>query len=153
MISIIVQHGDNISKEENPDKPLSTKGRDQIQNLVNFLNVIKWYPERIIHSGKLRAAETAEIAGKGTGCTLIEVEEYLDPKDDPARLVKELGERDENILVVGHMPFLGELVKKITNSTENDIIDITHGSPLMITKKDNRLIVDTYIQNRYLGGR
>ena len=42
MISIIVQHGDNISKEENPDKPLSAKGREQIKNLVNFLNVIKW---------------------------------------------------------------------------------------------------------------
>ncbi|MFW5709954.1 MAG: SixA phosphatase family protein [Bacteroidota bacterium] len=152
MISILVQHGKNISKEENPDKPLSVKGREQIQNLVNFLTVIKWYPERIIHSGKLRAAETAEILGKGTGCTRIEVEEYLNPKDEPDRLVNELIKTDDNILVVGHMPFLDEFVKKITMSTENDIIDITHGSPLMIAKKDNRLIVDTYIQNRYLGG-
>ena len=153
MISIIVQHGVNISKEENPDKPLSAKGREQIKNLVNFLNVIKWCPERIIHSGKLRAAETAEIGGKGTGCTQIEVEEYLNPNDDPERLIKELVDTDDNILVVGHMPFLGELVKKITRSKENDVIDITHGSPLMVTKKDSRLIVDTYIQNRYLGGR
>lgn len=150
MVSIIVQHGDAVSKEENPDRPLSTLGREQAQRLSRFLTAIKWMPSKIIHSGKLRAAETAEILGEGTGCTRIEVVEFLNPKDDPGQLLKLLEANDENVLVVGHMPFVNEFAKKICQTGAEGFIDITNVSPVMVTRKDDMLLLDTYIKNSYL---
>jgi len=150
MVSVIVQHGDALSKEENPDRPLSAPGREQAQRLSRFLEVIKWVPSRVIHSGKLRAAETAEILGEGTGCTRIEVVEFLNPKDDPEQLVRLLGERDENILVVGHMPFVNEFAKRICQTGADEFMDITNVSPIMVTSGNEGLLLDTYIKNSYL---
>ena len=150
MVSVIVQHGDAVSKEENPERPLSALGREQALNLSRFLSVIKWVPSRIIHSGKLRASETAEILGEGTGCTRIEVVEYLNPKDDPEQLARVFRESDDPILVVGHMPFVNEFAKKICSVDAEEFIDITNVSPIMITRKDDRLLLDTYIKNSYL---
>lgn len=46
----LVQHGDAVPKEVDPDRPLSDTGRQDIERLAKFLNAAKVRVSRIIHS-------------------------------------------------------------------------------------------------------
>ncbi|MGH8554307.1 MAG: histidine phosphatase family protein [Gammaproteobacteria bacterium] len=50
-----------------PDRPLTDTGRRDIERLAKFLNAAKVRVSRIIHSGKTRAQQTAEILAKDSG--------------------------------------------------------------------------------------
>ncbi len=56
----LVQHGDALSKDLDPKRPLSAKGRRDVARLGEELARSTLTVERILHSGKLRAKETAE---------------------------------------------------------------------------------------------
>ncbi|MCD4716608.1 MAG: histidine phosphatase family protein, partial [Desulfobacterales bacterium] len=57
----LVQHGKPVSKEENPDKPLSNQGKEDVERVAAFLMKAGIKVDDIFHSGKTRARETAEI--------------------------------------------------------------------------------------------
>ena len=56
----LVQHGLAKEKSEDAERPLSDQGREDVARVAGFLSLFeKPQPEKIIHSGKLRAAQTA----------------------------------------------------------------------------------------------
>ena len=56
----LVQHGEAVSKAENPERPLSEQGQSDISRIATFLaGDIRI--SRVIHSGKERAFQTAQI--------------------------------------------------------------------------------------------
>ena len=55
----IVQHGDSVTKEIDPDRPLSDQGQADIQRLAEWLSSHNVRIAQILHSGKTRAKETA----------------------------------------------------------------------------------------------
>ena len=57
----VVQHGDAVPKDVDPDRPLSDRGRADLQLLLEFLATRNTRIDQIFHSGKARARETAEI--------------------------------------------------------------------------------------------
>ena len=60
----LVQHGKPVSKEEDPRKPLSGKGVEDIKKTAAFLKRIgATRVGAIFHSGKTRTRQTAEILG------------------------------------------------------------------------------------------
>ena len=67
-----------------------------------------------MHSGKLRAEQTAEILAdylmpaKGTT-----VQRGLGPDDDVRPLADSLAATDRTLMIVGHLPFLGRLVSQL----------------------------------------
>lgn len=56
----LVQHGDSLDKDIDPERPLSDQGQKDIQLLSNFLSPLKIEVSCVYHSGKLRAQQTAE---------------------------------------------------------------------------------------------
>ena len=56
----LIQHGDALSKDLDPKRPLSAKGRQDVARLGEELARSTLPVERILNSGKLRAKETAE---------------------------------------------------------------------------------------------
>ena len=74
--------------------------------------------DRIVHSGYVRAKQTAEIiyggiSGKVGGLSL-EVDPSLIPHADINAWVAALNKnRNRNIMLVGHMPFMGELAHRL----------------------------------------
>lgn len=110
MALYVVQHGKSLPKERDPEQGLSKEG---IQETERIAEVAKGYAvsvARIAHSGKKRALQTAEIFGsmlspqKG-----IEVQEGMRPLDD-VRLFADRLPQDENLMLVGHLPFLERLI-------------------------------------------
>ena len=101
----LVQHGDAVAKDIDPGRPLSGLGERDIRKLAHRFEESGVKVGRILHSGKLRARQTAEIlkpllVAGGT----VEARDGLAPNDSPETLLESLG--DEDVLVAGHMPFV-----------------------------------------------
>lgn len=110
MRAYLVQHGEAKSKEEDPSRPLTEKGKEEVTKVAKFLSVRGISVSRIVHSGKLRALQTAEILAEYISPEEgLKEERGLAPLDDPEIWVKRLKEEKEDIMIVGHLPHLQKL--------------------------------------------
>lgn len=57
----LVQHAEAKREEEDPSRPLTDRGRKESIKVASYAARIGVRIEKIIHSGKLRALQTAEI--------------------------------------------------------------------------------------------
>jgi broad specificity phosphatase PhoE len=65
----LIQHGEAKSKQEDPERPLTAKGAENIKKTASFFKQLPKRLDLIWHSGKKRAEQTAEILDEtlGTG--------------------------------------------------------------------------------------
>ena len=63
-VSDVVHHGDAVGPDVNPMRPLSDRGRVEVDMLAQKAAERGAKPEIIWHSGKLRAKQTAEAYWK-----------------------------------------------------------------------------------------
>lgn len=107
----LVQHGEAHPKEIDPDRPLTTRGREEVERLAAFLGRVGVEVERVIHSGKLRAAQTADLLASTVAPLLeLEVSDHLHPNDDPAAIDWQSQTEGRDAMLVGHLPFMARLV-------------------------------------------
>ncbi len=126
----IVQHGDAVPKDVDPDRPLSDKGRSDIQRLAEWLSQHEVRVAQIFHSGKTRARETAEILQSllEPGGDMGE-RQGLAPNDPPADFFQGLKTTEKVTLVAGHMPFVARAVSQaLTGTPDSDLVDFAPGS-------------------------
>jgi phosphohistidine phosphatase len=65
----------------------------------------------IWHSGKKRAEQTAEILGSAvTAGEGVVQREGLSPKDEVGPVRREIEQGGQDVMIVGHLPFLSRLV-------------------------------------------
>jgi hypothetical protein len=57
----LVQHGDALPEQVDPERPLSAKGRRDVEAVARVLASAGARAVRVAHSGKLRAQQTAEV--------------------------------------------------------------------------------------------
>jgi phosphohistidine phosphatase len=107
----LMRHADAVSDEEDPVRPLSRKGRDQVGRVCASLRKnTAFKPAEIWHSPLARSRETAELLAKGLGLKApIMVVPGVSPDDDPTRIASVLDAAEMDIAVVGHEPHLGVL--------------------------------------------
>lgn len=120
----LMQHGDAVSKDIDGNRPLSEIGKAQIRRVADLLESNGHRPSLVFHSGKLRAAQTAEIVAAAFAPSL-QCEEMggLGPKDSPDALIDELSGRTDDILLVSHMPLVGRLADRLVGGgTEDNVI-------------------------------
>ena len=123
----LIRHGEPKSEQEDPQRPLSEKGITDIQKLSAFVS--EHYDirvEKILHSPKLRAKQTAEIVSNHLH-PHPELEEVsgLKPLDDPNIWKEHLSEMTEDIILAGHLPHLSELASLLLN-LEKLLIRLQH---------------------------
>ena len=109
----IIRHGDALSTG---DRPLSERGIRETAESARGLKALKETPTTILHSPLLRACQTAEIVSRelsplhvNTFCV-----DLLAPGGERIMLLKEIlryvPDESAAIMLVGHLPSLGELV-------------------------------------------
>ena len=111
----LMQHGEAVPDAENPERPLTPRGREDVALLAAFLADARVGAGRVIHSGKLRAADSAAMLAPSLGPS-VKVESRpkgLLPADTPVPLAEEILEWREDTLIVGHQPFMGRLVSRL----------------------------------------
>ena len=120
----LVQHGKAVTKQENPERPLSDKGRIDSERAAEFLAGLSGFTvSRIVHSGKLRAKQTADIFGRAVGPEDGVMEaDGLAPQDEPMIWESILEDIHDDIMLVGHLPHLGKLASALTAGDENTAV-------------------------------
>jgi phosphohistidine phosphatase len=130
----LVQHGDAVPGETDTARALSQKGRRDVRRLGEFLARNGIAVSRIIHSGKLRAQQTAEaIASRLPTSVSAEARDCLNP-DDPARAAAQvLLKLDDDTLVVSHLPLLGKLASRlVTGRKQPGVVTFVPGTAVCL---------------------
>jgi phosphohistidine phosphatase len=119
----LVQHGEALSKKDNPERPLTQRGRVDAQHMGRLLKQANVSVGRMIHSGKLRAQQTAELLAIEIGFTSEpEVSGLLDPNDNPAAFDWQSESWDVDTLIVGHLPFMARLVSHLLIDDQDSVL-------------------------------
>ena len=119
----LVQHGDAVAKEVAPERPLSEQGKTDVQRIATALEQAGVSVDRVIHSGKLRARQTAEILVGGIGSGLQpETSDLINPNDNPGAFDSQIDTWDSDTLVVGHLPFMQKLVAYLVTGSEGQAL-------------------------------
>ncbi|MGD8514768.1 MAG: phosphohistidine phosphatase SixA [Granulosicoccaceae bacterium] len=136
----LVQHGEACNKDIDPERPLTEQGKADVNRLAVFLRKAGVHVDRITHSGKLRAAQTAERLTNAIapGIT-VEVNEHLKPNDDPTEFAQLSFTWKNDTLVVGHLPYLAKLVSLLTlHDSRTLFANFTPGSIVCLERTDNK---------------
>jgi phosphohistidine phosphatase len=102
------------------DRPVTDKGAAKLRKVVRGIKALGVSFDLILTSPYLRARQTAEIAaevlGPEDGC---ERSPHLAPDGDPRALIAEIVARrpadGARILLVGHEPYLSQLISTLTS--------------------------------------
>jgi len=124
----LVQHGNAVSEQEDPARPLSQQGREDVEKVASFIKPLDLAVE-LWHSGKARAAETAEILSHSLKLS-NDVHEHsgLSPNDDVEEIAAAVMASGDDVMIVGHLPFLGKLASLLVVPKESaNIIDFKQG--------------------------
>ncbi len=126
----LVQHGEAVAKDVDPDRPLNEQGERDVQRLADQLQGWGVRLSWVIHSGKTRARQTAEPMAKAVGLLGPPIAETnLNPKDPPDPVADKVNEQMDDLMIVGHMPFLGKLAALLVSGDEhNDLFAFQPGS-------------------------
>lgn len=136
---ILTQHGEAKKKEEDPQRNLTERGREETRKVAEFfVRNINIKISRIIHSTKLRAKQTAEILAsiikpvKG-----ISEEANLEPNADPSPWIDKINNLSENIIIVGHLPHLNKLLSLlVVNDSEKEIVKFRYSNMICLESSD-----------------
>lgn len=124
----LVQHGQAKSEDVDPDRHLTEKGQNDLKKISSFLKQFGLSVDTIWHSGKTRSAQTADILASGVVVNQAIIQhDGLAPNDAIGPVKEELIEANEDLMIVGHLPFLSKLVSELV--TGNELADIVAFQP------------------------
>jgi len=110
----LVQHGEAKAEAEDPARPLTDRGREEVRRVARHAAAVKLQVAEIRHSGRLRARLTAEILAEHLsppgGTREIE---GLGPTDDPGKARREIEAAQDSVMLVGHLPHLSRLASSL----------------------------------------
>jgi phosphohistidine phosphatase len=110
----LVRHGEALPDGVDSARPLSQRGRAEVERVAHLVARLQPGVAEIRHSGLLRARQTAEIlGGRLAPARGVHAVEGLGPMDDPAGARGECDAATEPLLLVGHLPHLGRLVSHL----------------------------------------
>jgi phosphohistidine phosphatase len=139
MALFLVQHGISVSKEVDPVKGLSDIGIEETNRIAPVAKGYCIPVERILHSGKRRAEQTAAIYHRVLALeTSLEVISGINPLDDVRPFAASINP-SANWMVVGHMPFMERLVSYlITGSQEIRVYQFQNSGIVCLDCREGR---------------
>lgn len=106
----LVQHGDAVPKDADPERPLTEQGRQDVARVAALVQEAGFQVDQIRHSGKRRAEETAAILAEHLQPAQgFVASPGLGPQDDVRPTAKLLDQEPRTLMLVGHRPFLDQL--------------------------------------------
>jgi phosphohistidine phosphatase len=105
----LTQHGRATTEEQDPDRPLTPEGEADVRRVIDVATSLgDMTVDRVVHSGKTRARQTAELWAAALGAAATEAD-GLAPMDDPAIWAERLAGGPGDVLLAGHLPHLSRL--------------------------------------------
>ncbi len=135
----LVRHGRAEHPSVDPQRSLSNQGKVEVTKLAHHLKKSQVSVSQLRCSTKERAKQTAKIIGAkiNTSPTTYEGMQPNDPVDPVAR---DIDGFTNNIMLVGHLPFLPTLAEKLSGGNFNSLdISLPTAGMLVLEKNSDGL--------------
>lgn len=110
----LVHHGDAVGPDVDPMRPLSDRGRVQVDMLAHKAAERGAKPDVIWHSGKLRARQTAEAYWKYCNpLAAFSATRGLQPTDPTNWITDAIAGDTRHLLLAGHFPHMPRLLARL----------------------------------------
>ena len=138
MFLYLVQHAEAKKEEEDSARPLSEKGLQNIARVAAYSAQLNIKIDKIFHSTKLRAKQTAGILFENLKPMKgISEVDGLSPLDDPNIWAERLKDLQEDVMLAGHLPHLARLASLLlSGDADKNIISFRMGGIVCLKKDD-----------------
>jgi phosphohistidine phosphatase len=138
MYLYLVQHGASKSEAEDPRRGLTDDGRRVVNDVAEHLAAIGVSVDRLEHSEKLRASQTAEIlASKLRPREGTQLVSAIGPNDSVRPMRDRLQLEQKDLMLVGHLPYLSRLLSLLlAGDEERTLIDFQMGGVIRLLRSD-----------------
>jgi len=135
----LVQHGEALAKDVDPERALSDNGRAVVAKLAAFLRG-RVQVSAVVHSGKTRARQTADLLAVALAPGMpVEAISGINPNDAVESFMQRIAESGKDTLMVGHLPFMAKLVARlVTGSEANTVVAYQPGSMVCLESENGR---------------
>jgi phosphohistidine phosphatase len=136
----LVQHGAAKSEAEDPQRRLTADGAKTVELMAVYLAKLKLHIDRIEHSDKERARQTAEIMAThlhpADGTRQVA---GLAPNDDVGPMRERLQNESKSLMIVGHLPHLSRLLSaQLGVQQDRTLVTFQMGGVVYLERDDNR---------------
>ena len=122
MALYLVQHGKSLPKDVDPEQSLSDEGIEKVKLIAGVAKNYHVRVNKILHSGKKRAARTAALLADALMPPLgVSESGGLNSLDDVSAMASKL-DSGEHMMLVGHLPFMERLVSLLTTGMQDHTI-------------------------------
>jgi phosphohistidine phosphatase len=139
MFLYLVQHGEAKREEEDPQRGLTDKGFKDVARTAIYAQKLGLKVSVIHHSGKIRALQTAQLLAdylkpeKG-----MSQADNLAPMDDPAVWAGRIAGMSEDLVLVGHLPYMARLAGLLLcGDKEKTPIDFKMGGIVCLKRSED----------------
>ncbi|HSB06334.1 MAG TPA: phosphohistidine phosphatase SixA [Thermodesulfobacteriota bacterium] len=134
----LVQHGEAKSEAEDPQRSLTERGIEEVRNVAGLARRMGLHPLKIYHSGKQRAKQTAEIFA-GSLEKPSEATQGLNPNENVWIWADRISTEKEDLMIVGHLPFLEKLASLLITGDEGvRPVIFRNGAVVCLGQKEDR---------------
>lgn len=134
----LVRHAEARLGGTDAERGLSEKGFAEIEKTARFAARAGVKVERILHSGKKRARESAEVIGRYLKpADGVRETDGLAPTDDPWVWAAKVADMEEDLMLVGHMPYMGCLVSVlVAGDAGSRVADLSTGAIVFLRREE-----------------
>ncbi len=141
MMLFLLQHGDAVAEAVDPAKPLSPAGARAVRATAQACARFGLKAREVLHSGKLRARQSAEILGEELGIPVRAIA-GIDPLDPAGIFAEECNSREESVIVAGHLPFLERLTSLLVAGREEPpVAAFQRGGMICLEKRGDSWVI------------
>ncbi len=137
----LVQHGESKPEAEDPERSLTAKGEEETRKISIAGRKLNIRPSKIYHSGKLRAIQTAKIIAEGLTLSpsSLSLAQGLNPNDDVKPWANQISEETEDLMLVGHLPFLEKLASLLLcGNEEARVVMFRYSGIVCLERKEDK---------------
>ena len=140
----LVQHGESKSEAEDPTRPLTDRGREEVDAVARYVATLGIAVAQVFHSGKLRAKQTAELFAQHLAVPKgIAEREGLGPLDDPVKGEHLVAQAKGSLMIVGHLPHLSRLASLlILDESEKEVVRFRMGAVVCLARSGETWSID-----------
>ena len=140
----LVQHGIALSKEVDEERPLSKIGIKETHQVAETLKTQNVSIHKIVHSGKLRAMQTASIFSDVLKVSLISELKGMKPNDDPDVLIQQM--TDDDVMYVGHLPNVQNVVSSlVSGNIEANVLQFQNSAVACVEIQESEAYIKWFL--------
>jgi phosphohistidine phosphatase len=133
----LLRHGLAVDRsapgyKKDADRPLTPKGKQRLWRVTDAMEEMDLEFDLILASPYLRAAQTAEIVAEAFELRKkLALSDHLTPSGNPKLLLEHINQLEpapKNVLLVGHEPYLGQLIGLLVAGNTNAQLDLKKGA-------------------------